>query len=99
MTTTIKIDSIADLDTNLLNRLIKEFILSVGNAEISIKPQMKYNPELLQRNNEIENGGVLYSFTSDEFDEMSEKLINGEQINKSKLTKVRKDEKGNFISA
>ena len=47
METTIKINNIADLNINLLNQLIKDFILSVGNVEITIKPQIKYNQELI----------------------------------------------------
>ncbi len=98
METTIKINNIADLNLKLLNKLIKDIVLSVGRIEITIKTRPMYKPELIKLKEDIENGAELYSFSSEEFDSLNENLLNGEIINKSLLKKVRKDEKGNFVS-
>ena len=81
----------------LLKKLIKGFITVFGDIDIVIKPHRELKPELLQRIVETDKGAELFTFSLDEFKQITQKLLNGEAIDKNNLRKVRKDGKGNIV--
>jgi len=58
-----------------------------------------YKEELLKAKEAVDNGEILYSFTSDEFAKINDQLIEGKQIDFNQIRKVKKDGQGNFIPA
>jgi hypothetical protein len=96
METTIKINSLADLNLKLFSQLVKDIISACGSVEITIKPKFQYNREIIHRVQEINNGGILYSV--EDFEDFVKQVNDGKIIDKNDLIKIKADEKGNFIS-
>lgn len=87
METTIKIDSLADLNLNLLNKVLKEIVSSVGKVEITIKSQQVFNERLLQWKREVDAGCDLYEVSFDDLED----LTNTNSINEEKVPyKIRR---------
>jgi len=98
MEATLRINSYSELNTNLFTKLIKDIVTEFGSVEITIKPRVEYNKELLRRVEEARNGSELFSFSNEEFELVSKKMHKGETVERKNFKKVKKNENGDFVS-
>ena len=99
METTLKIDSSAELDITLINRILKDMLKSFGSIDVIIKPRTILNDELKRRIENVAQGEELISFESSDFDEISKQLAAGISISDCQIKKVKINEKGNIVPA
>jgi len=88
METTIKISSLSDFNISLFTKLLTDVVSACGSVEITIKPKIEYNPEIIRRVKEVNTGEKLYSFSDEEFNKLISQFRNGETINKKNIKKV-----------
>ena len=97
MEATIKIESLSDIDSGLVQSVLRDIVAVIGRVEITIKPGKELTPEILRRIKEVEGGAELICFSDDDFERVNEKLLAGEPVDTSTFKKVTKHETANHI--
>ena len=59
MEASLKINNYSDLNLSLFTKLLKDIVTEFGSVEITIKPQIAYKPELLNRIKDVKNGNFV----------------------------------------
>lgn len=99
MITTIKIQNASDFKLSYINKVLKEVVRQFGEVEITINAKDESaKSEIDKRIEDVENGGEMYYFSADAFEQLRTDLEKGIKPNTANLAKVKKNAKGDFVS-